>query len=286
MLGASERLAAAWPASRGFTRPTVLLRAWARPKCSRRRKAAWNGPGRACGPEAGPEHFQLSHRGHGGEAASQVCCGGEPSSIGPLPPPRPLSPSPATRCPPQAHRDNPSCSSSSRLTHLAQQPSDGAPSPALDAHQQRQVNAAAAQLLRAVAGCRSDTALGQHLLLDAAHQGRGCNDGSAPIAPCSLSSGSAPASAPLVRPDIMQAVALLPALSNRWLSAADLDGCVDRGVVNLLREALLIQRAASDNAASVRCGPLSRLPTASPLPRCARNALYCCSWEPCTLGRA
>ncbi|GLC33699.1 hypothetical protein PLESTB_000105400 [Pleodorina starrii] len=53
------------------------------------------------------------------------------------------------------------------------------------------------------------------------------------------------------RADVVAAAALLPALTWQWLSVADLDGWVDRGVAQLLRETLLVQKAATDASASI-----------------------------------
>ncbi|KAG2433245.1 hypothetical protein HXX76_008314 [Chlamydomonas incerta] len=67
-----------------------------------------------------------------------------------------------------------------------------------------------------------------------------------------VSSSAGAAAAVTPRPDIAAAAALLPSLTWRWVSVADLEGgWVDRGVAHLLREALLVQKAASDVNASV-----------------------------------
>ncbi|GIM07066.1 hypothetical protein Vretimale_11301 [Volvox reticuliferus] len=72
--------------------------------------------------------------------------------------------------------------------------------------------------------------------------------------PTRAQSGHKPGSAILGQSshaDVAAAAVLLPILTWQWLSVMDLEGWVDRGVAQLLRETLLVQKAATDAGASV-----------------------------------
>ncbi|KXZ54625.1 hypothetical protein GPECTOR_4g690 [Gonium pectorale] len=102
----------------------------------------------------------------------------------------------------------------------------------LSTEQQGSLREASGWLLYSVLRCRAASPLGR--LLGAA---AGCSP--------------ADTSAPHHGRDVELAALLLPPLSWRWLSVGDLGGWVDAGVVRLLREALIIQKAAGDGSASL-----------------------------------
>ncbi|GFR48934.1 hypothetical protein Agub_g10940, partial [Astrephomene gubernaculifera] len=109
----------------------------------------------------------------------------------------------------------------------------------LTEEQQRLSQAATEKLLRVIAYCGADSPVGC-LLNDHdpfAHGGSSNVAGGTPPQPCEST-------------DLAAAAALLPAVAWRWLPVAALDGWVDTSVVHLLREALLVQKAASDPTAS------------------------------------
>nr|Q9LEM8.1 RecName: Full=PsbD mRNA maturation factor Nac2, chloroplastic; Flags: Precursor [Chlamydomonas reinhardtii]CAB96529.1 chloroplast TPR protein [Chlamydomonas reinhardtii] len=114
---------------------------------------------------------------------------------------------------------------------------------ALTEEQDQRAARATSQLLNAISRCAAGSPLAR--LLTGPH-------GAASATGAGSHSSSAGAPTPTPRPDIAAAAALLPSLTWRWVSVADLEGgWVDRGVAHLLREALLVQKAASDVNASV-----------------------------------
>ncbi|EFJ47359.1 hypothetical protein VOLCADRAFT_92153 [Volvox carteri f. nagariensis] len=105
--------------------------------------------------------------------------------------------------------------------------------------QRKQSDDAASKLLRTVQLRCTDSQVGRELPSTQAHEGaEAFPKGNAILGQISCT-------------DLEAAAALLPSLTWQWLSVADLDGWVDRGVAHLLREALLVQRASSDTSASI-----------------------------------
>ncbi len=58
----------------------------------------------------------------------------------------------------------------------------------------------------------------------------------------------------VARADVAAAAVLLPFLSWQWLKFATVEPSIERGVAGLLREALLVHKAACDASASIRQG--------------------------------
>ncbi|GLI59832.1 hypothetical protein VaNZ11_001819 [Volvox africanus] len=106
--------------------------------------------------------------------------------------------------------------------------------------QKKQSDDAARRLLSALQLSRTDSPVGRFLAerLPSMRSHPGHNPGSAILGQSSHA-------------DVAAAAVLLPILTWQWLSVMDLEGWVDRGVVQLLRETLLVQKAATDASASI-----------------------------------